>query len=279
MKDKVVNCLKQKARTFWIYSISFLFIFSFIIGCTKEKEKRPANDQKVSSQLSPILSIQQRNDGIDFLLALENKSNHTVTLTYESSKMFDITITDTTGKEQYRHSKGKKYNPAHEKVQIKAGASHIWKAKWKLTPEQRKAGIYKVKAAFTPSKITPGSIKTEQLTVTENLTLQTGAADLENNSFRNIHFTGTDGNYKVSGEARVFEASFAYSVSDGHEVFVEQHEQTAEGAPAWAPFSFEINIPEEDLPINGTLMLELFYFSPKDGEKTDVLAIPLQTFK
>jgi hypothetical protein len=33
------------------------------------------------------------------------------------------------------------------------------------------------------------------------------------------------------------------------------------------------------LPINGTLVLELFYYSPKDGEKTDVLAVPLETFR
>jgi outer membrane protein assembly factor BamE (lipoprotein component of BamABCDE complex) len=278
MKEKVVICLVQKLKQMLLVIITSLLIFSSLSACSKE-EKKVTGNESVSSQLNPVLSVQQKNDGIDFLVALENQSNHTVTLKFNSSKIFDITVTDTTGKENYRYSKGKKYKQQTEKIQIKAGASHLWKAKWKLSPEDRKAGIYKVKAVFNPSKVTPGSIKTENLTVTENLTLQSGMADLKNKSFRNIHFTGTDGEYKVSGEARVFEASFAYLVTDGHEVLVEQHAQTAEGAPAWATFSFEIKIPEEDLPINGTLMLELFYFSPKDGEKTDVLAVPLQTFK
>ncbi|WP_226534516.1 BsuPI-related putative proteinase inhibitor [Fictibacillus halophilus] len=268
-----------KSKQVLLIIIASFIIFSMASGCSKDKEKKDKGNESISSQLNPVLSIQQKNDGIDFLVALENQSNHTVTLTFDSSKMFDITVKDTTGNESYRHSKGKKYSQQTEKVQIKAGASHLWKAKWKLSPEDRKAGIYKVKAIFTPSKVTPGSIKTEELAITENLTLQSGIADLKNNSFRNIHFTGTDGKYKVSGEARVFEASFAYLVTDGHEVFVENHAQTAEGAPAWAHFSVEIKIPEEDLPINGTLMLELFYFSPKDGEKTDVLAVPLETFK
>ncbi|MCM3719085.1 BsuPI-related putative proteinase inhibitor [Fictibacillus phosphorivorans] len=272
--------MARKLKQSFVLFFALIIILAIASGCSKDnEEKKVKGKESVSSQLNPVLSIQQKNDGIDFLLALENQSNHTVTLHYNSTKMFDITVTDTTGKENYRYSKGKKYKQQTAKVQIQSGASHIWKTKWKLSPEERKAGIYKVKAEFTPIKVTPGSIKTEKLVITDNLTLQSGMGDLKNNSFRNIHFTGTDGEYKVSGEARVFEASFAYLVTDGHEVLVENHAQTAEGAPAWAPFSIEIEIPEDDLPINGTLMLELFYYSPKDGEKTDVLAVPLETFK
>jgi Intracellular proteinase inhibitor/Immunoglobulin-like domain of bacterial spore germination len=279
MVHKVVICLDAKLKK-TLYTFSFVLLAIIIVSaCSKVNEKDRLDEESVSSQLNPVVSIQQKNDGIDFLIALENQSNHTVTLKFDSSKMFDITVTDTMGKEQFRHSKGKNYKQHTEKVQIKAGASHLWKAKWKLSPEDRKAGVYKVKVLFNPSTVTPGSIKSENLAVTENLTLQSGMADLKNNSFRKIHFTGTDGEYKVSGEARVFEASFAYLVTDGHEVFVEGHDQTSEGAPAWAPFSFEITIPEEDLPINGTLMLELFYYSPKDGEKTDILAVPLESFQ
>ncbi|MBY6036357.1 hypothetical protein KUV80_06820 [Fictibacillus nanhaiensis] len=270
--------MKQIMKRFFAF-LPLLFLVFNLSACSKQDEKKEDEDQQVSSQLSPILSMQQNNDGIDFLLALENKSNHSVTLSFNSSKMFDISVKDSAGKEHFRHSKEKNYNQEAVKVEIRPGASHIWKAKWKLSPSERKAGIYKVDAELTPNEISPGSLKTEKLKVNDRLTLQSGTSDLKNHSFRNIHFTGSDGKYKVSGEARVFEASFAYSVTDGHEIFVESHEQTAEGAPAWAPFSFDITIASEDLPINGTLMLELFYFSPKDGEKTDLLAVPLQTFR
>ncbi|WNB90638.1 BsuPI-related putative proteinase inhibitor [Bacillus sp. NEB1478] len=253
-------------------------LFTIFSGCVNDKDKKQTHKQQVSSQLSPVLSIQQRNEEISFLIALENNSNHTVTLTFPTSKMFDITVTDTSGKKQFRHTDNKQYSENPEKVAIKAGDSHIWTSSWKLAPG-RNGGIYKVNAEVLPEKISPGSLKTETLTMEETLTLQSPAGKLENNSFRNIHFTGTDGKYKVTGEARVFEAAFAYTVTDGHQVFDEQHKQASAGAPAWATFSFDVHIPEDELPINGTLILELYYFSPKDGSKTDVLAIPLQTFK
>ncbi|MFG6496855.1 BsuPI-related putative proteinase inhibitor [Fictibacillus sp. UD] len=271
--------MKQLTKSLFAIFLSIVVTTSILSACTKEEKKPESKTGNVSSQLKPVISIQQRNNGIDFLAVIENQSNHTVTLSFKSSKMFDVTVSNSSNKEVFRHSKGKTYEQKQENVQIKAGASHIWKSKWRVPAEERKAGIYKVKAAFTPSKITPGALKTEDLTVEETLTLQAGLGDVKNNSFRNIHFSGKDGVYKVSGEARVFEASFAYTVSDGHTIFVEKHEQTSEAAPAWAPFSFAIKIPEEDLPINGTLMLELFYFSPKDGERTDILAVPLQRFK
>lgn len=272
--------MMQKTKYLFLMLLSIILITSFFLSaCMEEEKKNEKVTGEVSSQLNPALSIQQRNDGIDFLAVVENLSNHTVTLSFNDSKMFDVSVTDSTNTEVFRHSQGISYEQKPEKVQIKAGASHIWKTKWKVSAKERKAGIYKVKAVFTPSKISPGALKTEKLTIEETLTLQSGIGEVQNNSFRNIHFSGKDGKYTVSGEARVFEASFAYSVSDGHTVFVENHEQTSEGAPAWAPFSFTINIPGEDLPINGTLMLELFYFSPKDGARTDLLAVPLQRFK
>lgn len=266
-------------KTTVIVFLTVCAVIFLMSACSKEKEKPKEKHGEVASQLNPVLSIQQRNDGIDILAVLENQSNHTVTLSFNSSKMFDVSIVDSSSKEVFRHSKGKNYEKKQEDVQIKAGASHIWKTKWKLSAAKRKAGIYKVNATFLPNEISPGSLKTENVTVKETLTLQGGTEGQRNNSFRNIHFSGKDGSYKVSGEARVFEASFAYSVSDGHNVFIERHEQTAEGAPAWAPFSFNINIPEEDLPINGTLMLELYNYNPKNGGKSDTLAVPLQSFK
>ncbi|MED1862866.1 BsuPI-related putative proteinase inhibitor [Fictibacillus nanhaiensis] len=260
-----------------LIACTIIFIMS---ACNNKEEDKPkVKHGEVTSQLSPVLSIQQRNDGIDVLAVLENHSNHTVTLSFNSSKMFDLAIFDSSKKEVFRHSNGKNYEKKQEDVHIKAGASHIWRSKWKISAENNKAGIYTVKATFIPNEISPGSLRTEGLSVEETLTLQGRSEEKKNNAFQNIHFSGKDGTYKVSGEARVFEGSFAYSVSDGHHVFIEKKEQIGEGGPDWAPFSFEVNIPEDELPINGTLMLELFYYSPKNGEKTDTLAVPLQSFK
>jgi hypothetical protein len=271
--------LKRWGMWKWIIPLIIIgIIFIIFSGFTDNKEKQAEKNSQITDQLSPILSVQKRNEEINFLIAVENKSNHTVTLTFPTSKMFDITVKDSSGKETFKHSIGKNYSQKQEKVEIQAGESHIWRSDWKL-PSNIQSGIYQIEAVITPTKISPGSINTEKLSMNETLTLHSQSEKLENNSFRKIHFTGSDGNYKVSGEARVFEAVFAYTVTDGHTVYEEQHTKVAEGAPAWAPFSLNIHVPEEDLPINGTLILELYYFSPKDGEKTDVIAVPLQTFK
>jgi hypothetical protein len=251
MNIKAVICMKRWGSLERIIPILLLVVlFTIFSGCVnKDKEKKSSHKQQVSSQLSPVLSIQQKNEEISFLIAIENKSNHTVTLTFPTSKMFDITVTDANGKEQFRHSSNKQYNKSPEKVEIKAGDSHIWTSNWKLSPG-RKGGIYKVNATITPSKVSPGSLKTEKLTMNDTLTLQSPSGELENNSFRHVHFTGSDGKYKVSGEARVFEAAFAYTVTDGHQVFDEQSEMASAGAPSWAPFTFDVQISKDDLPIN-----------------------------
>ncbi|MHA6483527.1 Gmad2 immunoglobulin-like domain-containing protein [Paenibacillus sp. strain BS8-2] len=78
----------------------------------------------------------------------------------------------------------------------------------------------------------------------------------------------------MSGEARVFEAVMNYTVEDGHNYLLEGHHMVAEGAPAWSPFAIDIEIPPAQQPVNGTLMLELFEYSAKDGSRVNVLSVP-----
>ncbi|WP_158606447.1 Gmad2 immunoglobulin-like domain-containing protein [Paenibacillus ginsengarvi] len=77
----------------------------------------------------------------------------------------------------------------------------------------------------------------------------------------------------VEGEARVFEASFSWSLEDGHNILAEGHEMAAGGAPAWGRFSFTINVPPASQP-NVTLLL--FVHSAKDGSVQQQLVVPLK---
>ncbi len=99
-----------------------------------------------------------------------------------------------------------------------------------------------------------------------------------NNAFRNVSVNGSDGKYIVSGEARVFEAVMNYAVEDGHDYLLEGHYMVGEGAPVWSPFAIELAIPSQQQPANGTLMLELYEYSAKDGSRINVLPIALQSF-
>lgn len=99
-----------------------------------------------------------------------------------------------------------------------------------------------------------------------------------NNAFRNVTVTGSNGSYTVTGEARVFEATMQYRVEDGHNYLLEGTHTVDEGAPSWSAFTLNITIPQADLPANGTLTLELFEYSAKDGNPTNEWVVPLDSF-
>lgn len=101
----------------------------------------------------------------------------------------------------------------------------------------------------------------------------------ENNAFRIHEITGSDGNYTITGEASVWEASFMYAVSDGHDYLVEDFTTASNGAPSWGEFSIDISIPEEQLPVNGTLSIEIWEESAKDGSRLHELSLPLESFR
>lgn len=103
---------------------------------------------------------------------------------------------------------------------------------------------------------------------------------MENEVFREINISGKDGEYKITGEAKVYEGLFYYDISDGH-VYLEEKTpvHTSEGGPNWGNFNIELSLDKKNLPINGTLMLELYETSQKDGEAIHLLSIPLEHFR
>lgn len=111
-----------------------------------------------------------------------------------------------------------------------------------------------------------------------NGTVTEGPVDSQNNSaFRNIVASGEKGNYVVKGEARAFEGVFFYTVEDGHEYLIEETKvEVNQGAPAWEPFELKISIPEELLPVNGTLTLSLYEYSSKDHSMINIQNVKLE---
>jgi hypothetical protein len=94
----------------------------------------------------------------------------------------------------------------------------------------------------------------------------------ENEVFKEVTVSKSNGNAIVKGKARVFEGVFQYAVISGTEILLEDHYQT-DGAPAWG--DFEITIDSE-LMTKENVSIELFVYSAKDGSKTDSLTIPLK---
>lgn len=100
-----------------------------------------------------------------------------------------------------------------------------------------------------------------------------------NAAFRHIQVSGSNGHYRVTGEARVFEATMNYAVGDGHRYLIEDFHTVSEGAPAWSKFELNLDIPAAQVPQNGALVLELFEYSAKDGSRINNLDILLETFR
>ena len=62
--------------------------------------------------------------------------------------------------------------------------------------------------------------------------------------FKGIKVEGSNGSYKISGEARPITGKFYYTVEDGHNELVSQTEvRVAAAYPEWNGFSISLSIP------------------------------------
>lgn len=86
--------------------------------------------------------------------------------------------------------------------------------------------------------------------------------NIENNQKQNQAFRNVTGQvkyvYEVEGEARVFEGTYHFEVSDGHHILVKGFGTSTKGAPEWGTFHEKIEVPRQAVPVNGTLVLELY---------------------
>jgi hypothetical protein len=95
-----------------------------------------------------------------------------------------------------------------------------------------------------------------------------------NERFRNVTVTTVgEKQFKISGEAQVFEASISWTIEDGHNVLQEGHEMTSAGAPEWGKFEFTVTAEKERE--NSTLHLILYEASARDGSRQHELPLLL----
>jgi uncharacterized protein YceK len=282
-----------------------MVVLSFILltGCTtvetNKSEKKTQGEKNTAVKLETKLEVNQLGDKVVFDLTLTNVGSEDIDLLFSSGQQFEVVVQNENNQEVYRYSEGKMFSQALQNKLIQSGKHIAWKVEWdqktddKLVPNGEYTVMAEVLAQPGDETVT---IQTEQLQTSKSMTIenadlsqeeervekdQTGSdevniKDLENKAFRNLKVEGKLGQYTVTGEARVFEAVFGYSVSDGHQYYIEEFKQLDGGAPNWSPFTLEISISEDQLPVNGTVMLELYEESAKDGSKVNQLFIPLE---
>lgn len=110
--------------------------------------------------------------------------------------------------------------------------------------------------------------------VNDSLQKAEHAKTFANDAFRNVKVKEKGSNvFNISGEARVFEATFNYVVEDGMNELKEGHITTSQGAPAWGSFSFDVD--QKKTNDNSTLHIVLYEQSMKDGSRQHQLPIYL----
>lgn len=98
--------------------------------------------------------------------------------------------------------------------------------------------------------------------------------EYSNERFKNVIIEKmSDDQYRVKGKAQIFEASFNWTVEDGHYILKEGIATTDAGAPVWGDFDFIVDV--EKKTSNSTLNLILFEKSAKDGSIQFELMMPL----
>jgi hypothetical protein len=96
----------------------------------------------------------------------------------------------------------------------------------------------------------------------------------QNEKFRNVQIEQIDSHmFRISGEARVYEANVRYVIEDGHYELKQGYITAANAAPEWGSFRETITFERRDR--NRSVLLILFEESAEDGSRQDELIIRL----
>jgi hypothetical protein len=287
-----------------------LCLLLFVGGCgtansetnasKNENESKEATTSSVDlANFETGLVVEPTEDKAVFNITFTNKGDEDANVTFSSGQKFELVVQDSTGKEVYRYSTGKMFTMALEMIKLAPGESIELQDEWDYIVDGNRVepGEYKAIVTVIPREINKESIDPNTFQAEKTFTVDavSGSAsgtegdtssqsdsttNKENVAFRNIKVTGENGEYTVTGEARVFEAVFLYTVEDGHnEIIKETPFYANEGAPSWSKFELKLSIPKEKLPTNGTLTIHIYERSAKDGSVVNSYYAPLQQFK
>lgn len=268
--------------------ISLFISLSILAGCgtgmNEMEQAEPVNggnrSDDVIDQLSTSVEVVPENEQVTFITTLQNTSDENVTVMFPSGQKIEIVVSNQDNQEVYRYSINKSFLQAIEHLELKPDEEVKWEESWdyELNGERAPSGSYEATVFVVAAEVNGQKVEVKQLTAIESFTIPQKLA--ENNAFKNIVISGENGEYLVTGEARVFEGSFFYRVEDGHDVLIDETiVNELEGAPAWSPFTLKLSLSEDKLPINGTITLLLYEKSANDGSITNEFSKALERFE
>lgn len=280
----------------FLISLGFLL---FVAGCGTADSNTNGNGNNDSKEATTssidladfetTLKVEATPEKATFHISFSNEGEEDANVLFSSGQKFELVVENENKEEMYRYSINKMFTMALETIKLAPGEGIELTDEWDymLNGEKVPPGEYKATVTMIPKEINEEAVDSNSFQAEATFTVEgtvgensTQAEQKENNAFRNVKVSGENGDYIITGEARVFEATFFYSVEDGHDVLIpETVVHAKEGAPSWSPFELRISIPKEKFPKNGTITANIYERSANDDSIVNQVSVPLQQFK
>lgn len=202
------------------------------------------------------------NEKVEFKLLIKNNETSPLHFEFPTSQFYEITVTDKSGNEVYRYSKGRFFLQALQTIKIEPHQTYQKVENWdyKVNGKRVPAGEYTVMATLLPRKLNDQPVNNKQTLVSKmKFTLPA-----ENPVFRNVKVEGRKGNYLITGDTIGSNGSVYYNVEDGHVEYITEKPIRTTESQDWKHFKIEVHIPKEKLPENGSLIFNVYVRSGED---------------
>lgn len=246
-------------------SVFLLTLCFFMTSCQAKEESLPVN-QSPEAREEPSFKVEAAvyEDHTQVKLLLHNQANQPLSLTFPSSQQFEVIIKHASGEELYRYSKGKMFSQALTRAQLQPGETKTWETIWNYDENPfQKGETYTITGKLLPIEVNGKKAAPNLFTETISYKADGRIDGAEETLDVEVEKQGSDGTYTLSGEAVPGVEQAYYAVSDGHNMLIE--ETALDISKAW---KISIRIPKEQLPTNGTVILEMY--AKKKNSKTVV---------
>lgn len=137
-----------------------LFLFPFSI---KGEASYGELNQQYQFSVLPIVGREE----VKFELTIKNNQELPLYFEFPSSQYYEITVTDASGHEVYRYSKGRFFLQALQTITIEHGQTYRKVENWdyKVNGKRVPAGKYTVTAALLPRKLNDKPLSNKQTLV------------------------------------------------------------------------------------------------------------------
>ncbi|MFB7139612.1 BsuPI-related putative proteinase inhibitor [Gottfriedia sp. NPDC056225] len=255
-------------------------------GANSEKEVKPASSTKETvtqnnsidvEKFSPKLEVTEANGQVTMKYSLHNGNTIPANFSFSSSQIVDFTIKDESGQVVYQSSKDMMYAQVLTNITIPEGKTQVWEEKVNFVHNKLPYGNYEIIANFVSTKVNDEDLNGGIKPVSQTFSYHQSSAVNEDDS--KIIVSGKNGQYAVKGMYLSDEDTIYYSVEDGHNNLIDETKLPIKMKSGTVNLiDFNVNIPKEDLPSNGTVILEI-YEKGNDDQISKSMSITLQQFK